>query len=332
MKAVVFAYSNVGDRCVRVLHAAGVDIALVVTHRDHPGEKLWFSRVADTAAELGLQTLFTEDSSAEALGEAVRRAAPDLIFSFYYRAMLPMAWLERAPFGAFNMHGSLLPAFRGRAPTNWAVLKGATQTGATLHRMAAKPDAGPIVDQCAVPILPDDTGEQVFDKVCVAAEIVLWRSLPAILAGQAPSLPNEITRGSYFGGRKPDDGRIDWSKSAQSVYNLIRAVAPPYPGAFTELGARRLVIARARLAGPAHPNLREAPLGSPRSEPAHVVSGAAGDHGMPARLALGLGVRDGQMVGVCADGGTILIQELWCEGQPVSATELASWLSVEAAH
>lgn len=328
MRVVVFAYSNVGDRCLRVLHAAGLDISLVVTHRDHPGEKLWFSRVADTAAELGLRTLIAEDLREQELGQALRQASPALIFSFYYRSMLPMDWLEQASLGAFNMHGSLLPAFRGRAPTNWAVLKGATQTGATLHRMAAKPDAGSIVDQCAVPILPDDTGEQVFDKVCVAAEIVLWRSLPAILAGEAPSLPNDIARGSYFGGRKPDDGRIDWSESAQSVYNLIRAVAPPYPGAFTELGARRLVIARARLAGASGTNRLEAAIGS--SESAAAVSQSLQARVGPERRALGLGVQDGQMMGRCADGGEIFIHELWCEGRPVSAAELQSWLQIQA--
>ena len=171
MRAVVFAYSNVGDRCLRLLHARGVEVALVVTHRDTPGEMLWFERVADTAAELSLPTVLVEDLSSAELAQAVERARPDVIFSFYFRSMIPTALLSLAPGGAFNMHGSLLPHFRGRAPTNWAVLKGATETGATLHEMVAKPDAGFIVDQSAVPILPDDTAEQVFDKVTVAADV-----------------------------------------------------------------------------------------------------------------------------------------------------------------
>ena len=297
MRAVVFGYSNVGDRCLRVLHAAGLNLPLVVTHRDHPGETLWFARVADTAAELGVPVVYAEDLSAQELEARVLEAAPELIFSFYFRSMLPMALLSRAAGGAFNLHGSLLPEFRGRAPTNWAVLKGATRTGATLHRMEAKPDAGTIVDQCAVPILPDDTARQVFDKVCVAAEIVLWRSLPAILAGQAPSLPNVIEQGSYFGGRKPEDGRIDWACPAAEVYNLIRAVAPPYPGAFTEVGGRRLVIARAR-------PVRET-----------------------AASALGLSVRADQIVGCCGDGGVLAIYEILYEGRVVAPAELSRWLS-----
>jgi methionyl-tRNA formyltransferase len=296
MRAVVFAYSNVGDRCLRVLRARGVEVPLVVTHRDHPGEVLWFQRVADTAAELGLPFIYGDDPQAPALAAAVAAAQPDLIFSFYYRAMIPTAVLALAPAGAFNMHGSLLPHFRGRAPTNWAVLKGASETGATLHAMVAKPDAGYIVDQSAVPILPDDTAEQVFDKVTVAAEQVLCRSLPALLAGRAPQLPNDLAQGSYFGGRKPEDGRIDWAWPAQQVYNLIRAVAPPYPGAFTDIGGHRVVIARARLR-------------------------PAGEH--PSALAPGLHVEGGRIVAVCGDGGCIDIHEIRSGNAAVDA----AWLN-----
>jgi methionyl-tRNA formyltransferase len=132
------------------------------------------------------------------------------------------------------MHGSLLPKYRGRVPVNWAVLKGETETGATLHEMVEKPDAGRIVDQQAVPIGPDDLAVEVFRKVTGAAEQVLKRSLPALMAGTARLRSQDLARGSYFGGRKPEDGRIDWSKSAREIHNLVRAVAPPYPGAFTD--------------------------------------------------------------------------------------------------
>jgi methionyl-tRNA formyltransferase len=164
----------------------------------------------------------------------VRALEPDFIFSFYYRHMLAPEVLSLAKRGAFNMHGSLLPKYRGRAPVNWAILKGETETGATLHEMVAKPDAGRIVDQQAVPIEPDDVAIDVFRKVTDAAETVLRRSLPELIAGTAQLRAQDLARGSYFGGRRPEDGRIDWSKSAQEIHNLVRAVAPPYPGAFTE--------------------------------------------------------------------------------------------------
>jgi methionyl-tRNA formyltransferase len=158
---------------------------------------------------------------------------PELIFSFYYRRMLPAEWLALARRGAFNEHGALMPKYRGRAPVNWAILKGERETGATLHEMVAKPDAGRIADQERVPIGEDETAVEVFRKVTAAAQTVLRRTLPALVAGTAVLKEQDLSRGSYFGGRKPEDGRIDWRKSAREIHNLVRAVAPPYPGAFT---------------------------------------------------------------------------------------------------
>jgi methionyl-tRNA formyltransferase len=188
-----------------------------------------------------------DDANAPDVVAAIAALAPDFIFSFYYRRMLKPPLLALAPRGALNMHGSLLPRYRGRAPVNWAVLHGERHTGATLHYMADKPDAGDIVAQQAVPILPDDTAKDVFDKVTVAAEISLDAALPALLAGTAPRRPNDIARGSYFGGRRPEDGRIDWSQAAQTIHNLVRAVAPPYPGAFTTVAGRPARVLRTRV-------------------------------------------------------------------------------------
>ena len=202
------------------------------------------------------------------------------------------------------MHGSLLPSYRGRAPTNWAVLHGEVETGATLHEMVARPDAGAIVDQIAVPILPDDTAQQVFDKVTVAAEQVLWRSLPAIMAGKPPRLPNDTASGSYFGARRPEDGRIDWTWPAARVYNLVRAVAPPYPGAFTEIAGLRIVIASAR-----------------RTDSANVTA--------PARPP-GLHVVDGRILGICGDGGMIEVREARVAGDVLAPGILAALVSATA--
>jgi methionyl-tRNA formyltransferase len=239
--AVVFAYHDVGVRCLRVLLEAAFDVPLVVTHRDDPSENPWFASVASLARERGIETL--EDPDASHLARKIEQLAPDFIFSFYYRRMLPPAWLAAAKRGAFNMHGSLLPKYRGRAPVNWAVLMGESETGATLHEMVAKPDAGRIVDQQRVPIGEDDTAVEVFRRVTDAAEAVLRRSIGPLEAGRAPLRAQDLSSGSYFGARKPEDGRIDWSKSAREIHNLVRAVAAPYPGAFTE----KLRIHRTRM-------------------------------------------------------------------------------------
>jgi methionyl-tRNA formyltransferase len=161
--------------------------------------------------------------------------------------MLGAPLLRSARRGALNMHGSLLPKYRGRAPVNWAILNGERETGATLHYMVERADAGDIVDQLAVPILQDDDAREVFAKVTAAAEIVLARSLPGLVAGDAPRRPQPIEPGQYFGRRKPEDGRIDWSQPAVRVHDLVRAVAPPFPGAFTEIDGRRWAIHRTRV-------------------------------------------------------------------------------------
>jgi methionyl-tRNA formyltransferase len=283
-RAIVFAYHNVGDRCLRVLRAHGVDVPLVVTHADDPTETRWFARVADVAAELGLPCIAPADVNAAELTERIGVLAPDFLFSFYCRRMLKPPLLALAKRGALNMHGSLLPFYRGRAPVNWAVLHGERRTGATLHYMAEKPDAGDIVAQQPVPILPDDTARDVFDKVTVAAEICLDSALPGLIAGTAPRLPNDVSRGSYFGARTPEDGRIDWSKSAVDIHNLVRAVAPPYPGARTSIGGVASRVLKTRVLDPKTP---------------------------PAAPALCIGDR---LIARCGGGGSLAIDTLELQG------------------
>lgn len=234
-RAVVFAYHNVGYRCLNVLLAHGVDVALVVTHQDNPNETIWFDSVQKLAELHDIPVITPDDPNTPEVIEQIRALQPDFYFSFYYRLMLKQELLDIPARGALNMHGSLLPKYRGRVPVNWAIIHGETETGATLHYMTAKPDNGDIVALQAVPILPDDTAHEVFQKVTVAAEMALNDILPALLEGKAPRIKQDLSKGAYFGGRKPQDGEIDWAQSAQNIHNLVRAVAPPYPGATTTL-------------------------------------------------------------------------------------------------
>ena len=233
--AVVFAYHDVGCRCLPVLLEAGVDVRLVLTHADNPSETIWFASVERLARARGLAVDTVDDPDDPAFVARLAALAPDFLFSFYYRQMLSPAVLATARRGAFNLHGSLLPKYRGRVPVNWAVIRGERETGATLHEMVAKPDAGRIAGQEAVPIGENDTAAEVFARVTGAAGRVLERALPGLLAGTLPLAPQDLAAGSYFGGRKPADGRIDWSRPAREIHDLVRGVAPPYPGAFTEL-------------------------------------------------------------------------------------------------
>ena len=232
--AVVFAYHNVGVRCLSVLLAAGVDVRLVVTHEDNPGETIWFASVRRLCEENDIPVITPADPNTPEVEARVAALGADFLFSFYYRHMLHAPLLGAVRRGAYNLHGSLLPKYRGRVPVNWAVLKGERETGATLHQMNVKPDNGAIVDQFAVPILPDDSAHDVFLKVTVAAEICLARSLPQLITGNAPHRPQDLAQGAYFGGRRAEDGRIDWRQNARQIHNLVRAVSRPYPGAFSD--------------------------------------------------------------------------------------------------
>ena len=249
-RAVVFGYGDIGVRGTATLLESGLEVPLVVTHRDDPNEARWYASLFDFSRERKLRVLADPPIESLDVGE------PDLIFSFYYRSMLPMSVLGRAKLGAFNMHGSLLPKFRGRAPLNWAILEGERETGVTLHEMTEKPDAGRIVDQQAVPIGPDDTAVEVFHRMTDAAEAVLKRSLPALVAGTVQYKPNELARGSYYGRRRPEDGRIDWTKPAQEIHDLVRAVAPPFPGAFCE----RLKVHRTQMTARTAPGRAPGPF------------------------------------------------------------------------
>jgi methionyl-tRNA formyltransferase len=247
--AVVFAYHNVGVRCLSVLLAHGVDIKLVVTHRDNPKETIWFDSVAELAALHGIPAITPDNPNMPDVVAQIRALHPDFFFSFYYREMLKRELLEIPWRGALNMHGSLLPKYRGRVPVNWAIIHGETETGATLHYMTEKPDNGNIVAQQAVPILPNDTALQVFQKVTFAAEMALNTVLPDLLAGRAKAVEQDLGKGAYFGGRKAEDGIIDWSQPAQAIHNLVRAVAPPYPGATTKLMGKSMRVLQTLVIG-----------------------------------------------------------------------------------
>ncbi len=297
--AVVFGYGDMGVRCTRILLAHGVDVKLVVTHEDDPNENRWYGSLAEFAAERSLPcvTPLTVD---DGLIARVATLAPDFIFSFYYRHMIPMPLLRHARRGALNLHGSMLPRFRGRAPVNWAIVRGATETGATLHYMVEKADAGDIVDQAAVPIGENDTAVEVFYKVADAAELIMNRSVPLLIAGTAPRRVQNLADGEYCGRRRPEDGRIDWSRPAREIHNLVRAVAPPFPGAFAFVDGQRWLVARTRVL--------------PRRA-------AASDE------ALKLRAEDGGVVVTCTDGERLRVLEASTDRGPVDLASLSQSLA-----
>ncbi|ASN84729.1 bifunctional UDP-4-amino-4-deoxy-L-arabinose formyltransferase/UDP-glucuronic acid oxidase ArnA [Pectobacterium versatile] len=247
MKAIVFAYHDIGCVGLEALKLAGYEIQAVFTHSDTPGENHFYASVAKAAAEMDVPVFAPEDINHPLWVNRIRELAPDVIFSFYYRTLLSDDILQLPAFGAFNLHGSLLPRYRGRAPVNWVLVNGETQTGVTLHKMVSRADAGDIVAQSVVAIDDDDTALTLHGKCRTAAAALLAQQLPLIRSREITLTPQDESRASYFGRRTAADGLIDWHKSAREINNLIRAVTEPYPGAFTFLGERNVTIWRARV-------------------------------------------------------------------------------------
>jgi methionyl-tRNA formyltransferase len=246
MRSVVFAYHDIGYVCVQELLRSGATVAAVFTHEDDPGEEIWFRSVRALAEAHGLPVFAPGSVNTPEWVERIAALQPDFVFSFYYRKILSKEILGLAKHGALNLHGSLLPKYRGRCPVNWVLIHDEHETGVTLHYMEEKPDRGDIVAQRAVPITDDDTALTLFRKMTAAAALLLRESYPLLVSGRGARLPQVQGQASYFGGRKPEDGRIDWEQPARAIFNLVRAVTHPYPGAFTTCRGRRVYVWEAR--------------------------------------------------------------------------------------
>jgi len=211
------------------------NIRAIFSHQDDPEENCWFGSVVEWGKKNEIPVFCPENVNTPEWIEKIFEMAPDVIFSFYYRHLLGKEILSIPPSGAYNLHGSMLPAYRGRCPVNWVLVNGEKRTGVTLHHMVKKADAGDIVGQKEVLIDFEDSALTLYHKLCAKARELLEEFLPLIKKGIAPHLDQDVTQGSYFGGRRPEDGKIDWHWTVMRIYNLIRAVTEPYPGAFSYL-------------------------------------------------------------------------------------------------
>lgn len=302
MRLLFLGYHNIGYICLEALsdfcRQYGDEIVAVVTHADDPGENLWFNSVRDLAFAYYHPVYQPADPNEPRFVEVMRGLEPDFVFSCYYRRMLKKPFLDLPRRGALNLHGSLLPRYRGRCPVNWVIIEGETETGVTLHYMEEKPDRGDIVAQKRVPISLDDTAFTLYSKMTAAAGELVRETYPLLRAGTAPRIPQDHRQASYFGGRRPEDGRIDWRQSARQIYNLVRAVTHPYPGAFTTYQGKKLFIWQGTIWDELPP---------PEARPGEII------HCLP-----GAGVL------IATGQGGFLLQQLQFEGQPeLSRPELA---------
>jgi methionyl-tRNA formyltransferase len=246
LRSIVFAYHDIGVACLGELLRSGDDVALVVTHDDRPEENVWFGSVRKLARGHGLPVIAPSDVNAPDVVERVRACEPDFLFSFMFRRLLSRELLDVPKRGALNLHPSALPKFRGRCPINWVLVEGERETGVTLHYMVEKPDRGDIVGQRRFPIAEEDTALTLHRRATEEARLLFREVYPLLREGRAARTPQDASQASYYGGRRPEDGEIDWNWPARRIYNLVRAVTHPYPGAFTTRAGQRVFLWWAR--------------------------------------------------------------------------------------
>lgn len=241
--AVVCAYSSVGTAALEGLLEAGVEVKALYTYAQGTDER-WFTPPAAIAEAQGIPIHMAPAFNEDAAFEAIRAHRPDFLFSFYFREMIQARFLELPRLGAYNLHGSLLPKYRGRAPINWVLVKGETETGVTLHAMTPKPDDGHIVAQTRLSIDWDETALSLTEKAADASRGLVREALPGLADGSLPRIDQKtLGPSTYFGGRKPADSRLDFGMTAGEAFNQIRAVADPWPNAFLETAGGSVKVA-----------------------------------------------------------------------------------------
>src|SRR3984957_7991335 len=232
---------------------AGYHVVAVITAPDKPagrGMQLTVSAVKKNALEKGLKSLQPEKLKNPEFLEELRSLAADLQIVVAFRMLPEVVW-DMPPMGTVNLHGSLLPQYRGAAPINWAVINGETETGVTTFKLQQDIDTGSILLQDRFPIGPSETAGEVHDRMKEIGARLLVRTIAGLVAGTLTATPQENPAGLRHAPKIfTETSRIDWARPTDEIYNLIRGLSP-FPAAFTTLDGKLLKIYRSEKEKPA---------------------------------------------------------------------------------
>lgn len=247
---VFFGASALGYACCERLLEAGVPVAGILTMPRQfrisyspgaPVTNVLYQDFGELGRRYGVPVVQVEGKMGE-YTQAVAELRPDLLVVIGWYYMVPRAMRELAPRGCVGIHGSLLPRYRGGAPLVWAVINGEPEAGVSLFHLGDGVDDGDLVAQRAFPIGERDTIREVLERATAASVALAEEFVPALLDGTAPRAPQDHAAATRFPQRSPEDGRIDWSWEPERIRNFIRAQTRPYPGAFTEVGGKRVIL------------------------------------------------------------------------------------------
>jgi methionyl-tRNA formyltransferase len=247
LRIIFFGTPDFAVASLIALVEAGANIVAVVTAPDKPagrGRELHASAVKEYAMKKELPLLQPEKMKAPAFLEELKNLHADLQVVVAFRMMPEVVW-NMPPMGTINVHGSLLPQYRGAAPINWAIINGETKTGVTTFKLKHEIDTGDILLQQAVPILPSDNAGAMHDKLMEAGAALLVKTAKGLAAGTLHEIPQNENAGTTKHAPKifKEDTQINWNKPVAEINNFIRGMAP-YPAAFTSLNGKTLKIFR----------------------------------------------------------------------------------------
>jgi methionyl-tRNA formyltransferase len=248
LSSTVFGYKCLREGIMPIPHVQVKGILttssqIEISYSEKPVELITHVDFSDLADQIGCEavTLRGKINSASYL-DHITRWQPDLLLVLGWYYMVPGKVRDSVPLGCVGIHASLLPKYRGGAPIPWAIINGDTETGVSFFYADDGVDSGDIISQIAFDIEENDTCATVYEKATLASIKILQEYIPRIAAGTAPRVAQDETQATYFPQRKPEDGLIDWSWNAKRVRNFIRAQTRPYPGAFTFIEGKKVVI------------------------------------------------------------------------------------------
>lgn len=247
-KILIFGNQHLGIELIKyILSQKRDEIIGIVCHPDgyDKGEKPWYPSIKMFAQKKNLKVFNPRNLRNKTFLENVKKLAPDIIISASYRLMIPYECFKMAKIAGFNIHGSLLPKNRGWAPLNWALIKGENEGGSTAHFLVEKADQGNIIAQKKFLITKNDDAKTVYKKMLRTDLAVAKEALKKLKNKNFKGQKQDKKKASYNPPRRPDDGKIDWNNSAQNIYNFIRALVKPYPGAFSYYKNHKIFIWKA---------------------------------------------------------------------------------------
>jgi len=244
MRSIFVGTVEISWHCLHTLLEMGEEVIAIFTMPDRLAPSISaYKGFDDIGQQYGVPVYKTTDINSDQILSIMRRLQPEIIYVIGWPRLVKRAILDLPPKGCVGIHSSLLPKYRGGAPVNWGLINGETEWGISFFYLEEGPDTGDIIAQERFLITLEDTCGTVYDKATEASIRVLKQYVPLLAQGTAPRIPQDHSQATLYPKRRPYQGIVDWKKTAMQLYNWVRALTHPYPGAFTYLpNGRKLFI------------------------------------------------------------------------------------------